>query len=135
MRIREAIKLRYKLGPYLYHILQTKGMYISPVLWQATDLTNSWDEYVDFSKDQNEFMLGPSLLVCPIWINHQSKQAVLYQRDYGVRHLVMKRQKLGTEIDDDIGVSIFQKQRKIVPIAFEAASSIEDVQLKPLALR
>ena len=132
MRIREAIRLRYKLGPYLYHILQTKGMYISPVMWQATNLTANWDEFVDFSKNQNEFMLGPSLLVCPnfnqppvkttscllpkgLWCSPLSNECIDIE----------KGQKLSMEIDDDVGLEMFQKQGTIFPFASEVDSSIE----------
>ena len=142
MRIREAIKLRYRLGPYLYHTLQTKGMYISPVIWQATNPANSWEEYVDFSKNENEFMLGPSLLVCPnfnqppikttncllpkgLWCSPLSKECIDIE----------KGQKIKMEVDDDVGLAVFQRQGTIVPFASEAGTSIEETRLKPLILR
>ena len=134
-RIRDAIRRRYQLFPYLYHVLRSDGMYVSPVVWQLGSQTTSWADYMKYSSSDNEFMLGSALLVCANFSPPpQSTATCLFPigKWCSIVHRrecidILNNQQLTITIDDNVGLDMFQKEGTVVPTAIEAGDDITQV--------
>ena len=135
-RIRDAIRRRYRLFPYLYHVLRSNGMYISPVIWQPGFRTLSKADYIKYSSSDSEFMLGSSLLICANFNPPpQSTTKCLFPigKWCSIVHKnecidIRNPQQLAITVNDNVGSDVFQMEGTVVPMAIEAGKTITQVR-------
>lgn len=108
-------------------------MFVRPVYWSLEDLRSK----KELTSNENEFMLGDSLLVCanfnpsPTTVSNCVFPDGLWcslVRDECID--VRESEILEIQIDNELGLDVLQKQGTIVPMASEVGTSIQQVTLQ-----
>ena len=117
--IRKNLALRYRLLPYIYstaHENYSTGMPIArPMVLAFPD-----DLHCAFNRERYQYMLGPSLLVAPVWADLNSMDVYLPEGsnwiDYATKAAYSGGQTITVDTSDVTRIPLFVRSGSILPM-------------------